>query len=113
MFKLMKQVIYKASVNNNNFNNVIGPTVLHEVIVEELEQWKRVPGVWLLLLEDAVHVNCEQRPESLAVLNHQVAVPLERLLNCHFQLMFFDYFNKFIARLLLKNLPESVMVFRV
>ena len=55
------------------------PTVGAQVVVEYLEQRERVPGVRRQLGEHLVHVDGEQRPENLGVLDEQVTEPRERL----------------------------------
>lgn len=54
-------------------------TVHAEVVVQDLEQGERIPGVWQLLGKDGVHVDGEKGPKDLGVLDEQVAEPGERL----------------------------------
>lgn len=44
-------------------------TVNSEVVVEDLEEWERIPSVSGLLAKNLVHVYRKQRPEDLCVLN--------------------------------------------
>jgi len=55
-------------------------TVIAEIVVEHLEDGKRVPGVWRLLFQNDVQIDTEQRPERLAMINHRIRKPRERLL---------------------------------
>lgn len=44
-------------------------TIISEVIVQELEQWEAIPGVWGLHLQRRIHVHREQWPEYLRMLH--------------------------------------------
>lgn len=44
-------------------------TIISEVIVQELEQWEAIPGVWGLHLQRRIHVHREQWPEYLCMLH--------------------------------------------
>lgn len=59
-------------------------TVNSEVVVEDLEEWERVPSVSWLLAKHLIHVYCKQRPEDLCVLNQKITKPGERLTNKQF-----------------------------
>lgn len=50
-------------------------TIGTQVVVEELEQWEAVPGVWRLRVQHGVHVHAKQWPKDLCVLHQQVAEP--------------------------------------
>ncbi len=54
-------------------------TMISQIIVEQLKQWKAVPAVWCLLFDHMVHVNSEQRPKDLLVLDQELTKPCERL----------------------------------
>jgi len=54
-------------------------TVNTQIVVKILEERETVPRVRRLKFEHGVHINSKQRPEDLAVFNHQVAVPCKRL----------------------------------
>jgi len=54
-------------------------TVSAKVIVEHLEEWKAVPRVGRLHLEQRVQVDGKQRPERFRVINHSVTKPRQRL----------------------------------
>jgi len=54
-------------------------TVYTKIVVEVLKERETVPGVWRLQFQHCVHVDGEQRPEDLRVLDHQVTVPGKRL----------------------------------
>ena len=58
-------------------------TVCAQVVVEELEEREAVPGVGRLHVEHGVHVDGEERPEHLGVVDEQLAVPGQRLVPTH------------------------------
>lgn len=54
-------------------------TVFEKEVVEDLEERETVPRVRRLLLQDAVHIDTEEREEDLRVTHHLVRKPRERL----------------------------------
>ena len=42
-------------------------TMISQVIVEKLKEWKAVPAIGRLLLDHVVHVDGKKRPEYLLV----------------------------------------------
>ena len=53
--------------------------MIAKVVVEHLENRKRVPRVWGLLFQHGVQIDTEQRPERLSVIDHGVGEPRESL----------------------------------
>lgn len=53
--------------------------MLPQVVVDDLEQREGVPVVFAQRAEHRIHVDREQRPERLLVLNQQVGEPGEGL----------------------------------
>lgn len=56
------------------------PTINSEIIVEHLKERKALPSVERLFGQDGIHVDGEQRPENLTVLDEQVGKPCESLM---------------------------------
>jgi len=54
-------------------------TVRTKVVVEHLKEWKAIPRVGRLNLQQSVHVDSKQRPERLGVLHHNFTKPRRRL----------------------------------
>ena len=57
----------------------LAPTPMHtmiaEVVIEHLKEWKAVPGICWLHLQQSIHVDRKQRPECLGMLHHSVTKP--------------------------------------
>lgn len=84
-------------------------TIQSEVVVENLEERKRLPSVRLLLYQNGIHVNCKESPKYLTVFNQKVRKPskglfqvglfvternftqFSRLTLCHYHKLFSSY----------------------